>query len=96
MPRNDAACLDFPPSVQGTDFFEQFDTDGDGYICFGEYLLIVTFLSIPLEVESLGSPSHIKRLRSSWAVCQELSGLLEICDEVCILTAGCGDHILDV
>lgn len=37
-------------SAQGTDFFDQFDTDGDGYICFGEYLLIVTFLAIPLEV----------------------------------------------
>ena len=77
---NKLCCVPrIPPSVQGTDFFEQFDTDGDGYICFGEYLLIVTFLSIPLEVESQGSPSHIKRLRSFWAVCQELSGLLEIC-----------------
>ena len=39
-----------PGAVQDTDFFAQFDTDGDGYICFGEYLLIVTFLAIPLEV----------------------------------------------
>ena len=40
--------------VQESDFFQQFDTDGDGFISFGEYLLIVTFLAIPLEVHSLG------------------------------------------
>lgn len=35
---------------KNSDFFKQFDTDGDGYISFSEYLLIVTFLAIPLEV----------------------------------------------
>ena len=39
--------------VQESDFFQQFDTDGDGFISFAEYLLIVTFLAIPLEVHSL-------------------------------------------
>ncbi|EIE18603.1 hypothetical protein COCSUDRAFT_20509, partial [Coccomyxa subellipsoidea C-169] len=35
------------------DFFKQFDTDGDGYISFTEYLMIVTFLAIPLEARFL-------------------------------------------
>lgn len=34
---------------QNSDFFKLFDTDGDGYISFSEYLMIVTFLAIPLE-----------------------------------------------
>lgn len=44
-----------PLPVQESDFFQQFDTDGDGFISFREYLLIVTFLAIPLEVYNLGS-----------------------------------------
>ncbi|EIE18304.1 putative calcium binding atopy-related autoantigen 1 [Coccomyxa subellipsoidea C-169] len=35
--------------MKNSDFFKQFDTDGDGYISFTEYLMIVTFLAIPLE-----------------------------------------------
>ena len=86
-----ADCQCFACAVQDTDFFEQFDTDGDGYalpylsclarlgalpacqgahlmlssmkaakvatpcryICYGEYLLILTFLAIPLEVRNV-------------------------------------------
>ena len=38
---------------KNSDFFKQFDTDGDGYISFTEYLMIVTFLAIPLEARFL-------------------------------------------
>ncbi|BDA50970.1 Calcium uptake protein 1, mitochondrial [Coccomyxa sp. Obi] len=36
-------------TMKSSDFFKQFDADGDGYISFSEYLMIVTFLAIPLE-----------------------------------------------
>lgn len=39
--------------TQSSDFFKQFDTDGDGYISFSEYLMIVTFLAIPLEASRI-------------------------------------------
>lgn len=31
------------------DFFKMFDTNGDGLISFSEYLLLLTFLSIPIS-----------------------------------------------
>lgn len=30
-----------------------FDVDGDGLISYSEYLLLITFLSIPVEVRAL-------------------------------------------
>jgi Ca2+-binding EF-hand superfamily protein len=42
--------------MQNNDFFKMFDEDGDGLISFSEYLMIVTFLAIPLEdVETIFS-----------------------------------------
>ena len=35
-----------------SDFFRLFDVDGDGLISYFEYLLIVTFLSIPPQASS--------------------------------------------
>ena len=36
--------------LQESDFFQLFDVDGDGLVSFYEYLMLVTFLSIPPEV----------------------------------------------
>ena len=36
--------------LQDSDFFKLFDVDGDGLVSFYEYLMLVTFLSIPPEV----------------------------------------------
>ena len=36
--------------LQESDFFKLFDVDGDGLVSFYEYLMLVTFLSIPPEV----------------------------------------------
>ena len=36
--------------AQVSDFFHLFDVDGDGLISYFEYLLIITFLSIPPQV----------------------------------------------
>ena len=36
--------------LQERDFFKLFDVDGDGLVSFYEYLMLVTFLSIPPEV----------------------------------------------
>ena len=37
-------------AVQDSKFFQMFDVDGDGLISYTEYLLLITFLSIPVEV----------------------------------------------
>ena len=39
-------------SVQDSKFFQMFDVDGDGLISYTEYLLLITFLSIPVEVSN--------------------------------------------
>ena len=39
-----------PCGVQDSKFFQMFDVDGDGLISYTEYLLLITFLSIPVEV----------------------------------------------
>ena len=36
--------------MQDSKFFQMFDVDGDGLISYSEYLLLITFLSIPVEV----------------------------------------------
>ena len=36
--------------IQNSKFFQMFDVDGDGLISYSEYLLLITFLSIPVEV----------------------------------------------
>ena len=36
--------------MQDSKFFQMFDVDGDGLISYPEYLLLITFLSIPVEV----------------------------------------------
>ena len=36
--------------LQDSEFFKLFDVDGDGLVSFYEYLMLVTFLSIPPEV----------------------------------------------
>lgn len=38
--------------MQNSKFFQMFDVDGDGLISYSEYLLLITFLSIPVEVTS--------------------------------------------
>ena len=38
------------PCMQDSKFFQMFDVDGDGLISYSEYLLLITFLSIPVEV----------------------------------------------
>jgi len=38
--------------VQDSKFFQMFDVDGDGLISYTEYLLLITFLSIPVEVSN--------------------------------------------
>ena len=38
--------------LQDSNFFQMFDVDNDGLISYTEYLLLITFLSIPVEVRS--------------------------------------------
>ena len=42
--------LKYSVCVQDSKFFQMFDVDGDGLISYSEYLLLITFLSIPVEV----------------------------------------------
>lgn len=42
--------------MQNSKFFQMFDVDGDGLISYSEYLLLITFLSIPVEVSCKSLP----------------------------------------
>ena len=63
--------------AQKNDFFKMFDEDGDGLVSFSEYLMIVTFLAIPLEVSRspyiqplpCSRPKHFPQWRTAdrWA-----------------------------
>ena len=46
----------FDVYVQNSKFFQMFDVDGDGLISYSEYLLLITFLSIPVEVSCKSLP----------------------------------------
>ena len=50
--------------LQDSNFFQMFDVDGDGLISYSEYLLLITFLSIPVEVSLALPPPSLTNVQS--------------------------------
>lgn len=59
--------------MQDSKFFQMFDVDGDGLISYTEYLLLITFLSIPVEVSCPATSQCSKSRYSMFLVFMETS-----------------------